>query len=115
MTRFAKNFREFCDEHELDILTPEQKDAYLKGLHICAYAGAIAVSHDTLAVNGGNLRYYAGLEYNRPVLEAVTDTDCYRVYELSGKKDNVYFTHKACMALFKGVPYEYEDDFDDED
>jgi hypothetical protein len=61
-------FDKLAEEHGLDILTKEQTEKVLSSIHKQGFARAkrIAYSNGWLLIEGGNLDYYAGLEYCRP-------------------------------------------------
>jgi hypothetical protein len=65
MSSTIPTFESFCEDEDMDILTRDQVLTLLRTVHrYMASAGAVAVSRRYLAVAGGNLDYYAGLEYS---------------------------------------------------
>jgi|Laugresu1bdmlbdd_1035124.scaffolds.fasta_scaffold00093_12 hypothetical protein len=83
MTTLIPTFDSFVDDASLDVLNPEQKRELLQTVHsFMASAGRIAVSHDYLVVEGGNLDYYAGLEYSSGRLKF--QTPHFKVWRIRG-------------------------------
>lgn len=70
------SFDAMLKEYDLTEVTGEQKKAAMRGVHSmgCASCGRIAYSEGQprrLMIEGGNLAYYAGLEYaDKPILIA---------------------------------------------
>lgn len=70
-------FAEYCAENGLTVLTPSQVETVCKSVQRHGYANARGIAFDdsftaTLAIAGGNLDYYAGLEYDRDSIDIAT-------------------------------------------
>jgi hypothetical protein len=74
------SFDQYCKENACTILTDDQTDSVCHAIQSRGFASAdrIAYSDDgryaTLVVEGGNLEYYAGLEYCEESLDLKTRT-----------------------------------------
>ena len=91
-------FNDFVSENHLTVLTPDQKSRFLQMIHsFMASAGDVAFSRDMLVIRGGNLEYYAGLEYSRD--EKVFSTQSYCVWEDSGRESNVNRLIRYCSEV----------------
>lgn len=62
-------FNMLAEQLDLTVLTSEQLFKLLDNIHSRRMASTknVAFDHETLLIEGGNLDYYAGLEYNTPV------------------------------------------------
>jgi hypothetical protein len=81
-------FDDFVEENSLTVLTPDQKSRFLQMIHsYMASAGGVAFNDSMLVIRGGNLEYYAGLEYSQN--EKVFSTPLFMVWEDSGRESNV--------------------------
>ena len=70
-------FAEYCAENGLTVLTPSQVETVCNGVQRHGYANARGIAFDdshtaTLAIEGGNFDYYAGLEYDRESIDIST-------------------------------------------
>lgn len=87
MNSTIPTFESFCADEDMDILTRDQVVTLLRTVHrYMASASAVAVNHRYLAVAGGNLDYYAGLEYSHRNL-AFTGKG-FQVWELNEDGDS---------------------------
>ncbi len=85
MTTTIPTFDSFVSDEDLEILNKEQKSALLLTVHkFMASACRIAVSDRFLAVEGGNLDYYAGLEYSKD--RVAFQTPHFKVWDISRVK-----------------------------
>lgn len=63
------SFDEVMEDVGLTELTEDQRHAVLRKIHPSAWAARIAYSETHLLIQNSNLKYYAGLEYDEPMLE----------------------------------------------
>jgi hypothetical protein len=106
-------FNEYCTQNGLDILTADQTKQVLASVqrHGCADAKRLAILDNGLygcvvAVEGGNLGYYAGLEYCEEQIELKTRKfTAYLFNATSIERDNGTPTvrlYDACVAAMAG-------------
>ena len=106
-------FNEYCTQNGLDILTADQTKQVLASVqrHGCADAKRLAILDNGLygcvvAVEGGNLGYYAGLDYCEEQVELKTRTfTAYLFNATSVERDNGTPTvrlYDACVAAMAG-------------
>lgn len=115
MNTTIPTFDSFAADEDLDILNKEQKAALLSTIHAyMASAGRIAVSDDYLMVEGGNLDYYAGLEYSDD--RVAFETTCFKVWRISGVKPSrcnaASIAYRARNILAGKPPYGNDEDDD---
>lgn len=70
-------FAEYCADNGLTVLTPSQVETVCKSVQRHGNANARGIAFDdsftaTLAIDGGNFDYYAGLEYDRESIDIST-------------------------------------------
>ena len=99
-------FNDFVEENNLTVLTPDQKSLFLQMIHsFMASAGSVAFNDSMLVIKGGNLEYYAGLEYSKD--EKVFSTSSFMVWEDSGRESNVSrmirYAQEACAEAKKSA------------
>ena len=92
------SFKDFVKQEGCTVLSDEQRNAVLKGIHpFMASAGKIAVGNGYLVIRGGNLEYYAGLEYSRD--SKVLTTPEMDVWEVEDSEDDTNHARVYNMAL----------------
>ena len=104
-------FDSFCADEDMDILTREQVQELLQTVHrFMASAGDIAVNHRYLAIRGGNLDYYAGLEYSSRNL--AFEGKGFKVWELNedGDRCNAASIAERARNILAGKPPYGEDE-----
>jgi hypothetical protein len=100
-------FDNFVETHDLTVLNGDQRDAVLGAIQRHGYADAsrIAFSDEFVAVEEGNLEYYAGLEYCADTLEV--ETRSFTAWELKDmprdRDDADRNTHRLYWACVEAV------------
>lgn len=105
MPHTIPTFDSFVAEEDLDLLTRDQVQELLLTVHrFMASAGDIAVSHRYLAIRGGNLDYYAGLEYSQRNL--AFEGRGFKVWELNedGDRCNAASIAERARNILAGKP-----------
>lgn len=102
-------FDNFVETHNLTVLNGDQCDAVLGAIQSHGYANAsrIAFSDEFVAVEGGNLEYYAGLEYCADTLEVKTRAfTAWELKDLPRDRDeadtNTHRLYWACVEAVAG-------------
>jgi hypothetical protein len=105
MPNTIPTFDSFVADEDMDLLTREQVNTLLLTVHrFMASAVDIAVNHRYLAIRGGNLDYYAGLEYSQRNL--AFEGRGFKVWELNedGDRCNAASIAERARNILAGKP-----------
>jgi hypothetical protein len=95
-------FDSIVQEYNLTVLNNEQRYALMQTIHsYMASCGKFAFNDQYVMVWGGNLNYYAGLEYSSSKI--VMQTPQFTLWEMDGDEDNLYRIVKSAKHIVESV------------